>query len=351
MADHALMPCYNPTRVVLDGDHRANFKRDWRWAKYSNNETVVNLPCRKCLGCRQAQTRDWSIRSFHEALLTSEHWTDQDSNITTKIPNSSVITLTYDEEHLPRTFVDKNLHEHQADTGFLVHDDFQRFMKRLRHWRKRKLGITTPVRYLMCGEFGGQTSRPHFHAIIFNHLFADCYEETTKQTRSQELDYLWSQPIPGEYFATTIGRATVDTFSWAGAAYVAGYVAKKSAINGHQGPRYETVDEHGVYRCAPITPEYHKASTHPGLGAEWLLKPHNLAQVYSDDAIKIAQYTFHPPKYYDKLLADFRPDLVGQVKRNRFNEISRAVEDWDPARCASAELIALADLQQRRDSL
>lgn len=334
------MPCYNPTRVTMSGDHRLKWGTDWRYASYDHGETVVNIACRQCVGCNQGTQREWAVRGFHEAQLHTEFWRDEDTHITTEIPNSSVLTLTYNEEHLP-------------PDGALVHDDFQRFMKRLRIRRNRR-GDKRPLRYFMCGEYGGKTARPHFHAVMFGETFSDRYTEQSRdgQTNqmSYELDDLWSQaPFEGAA-ATNIGRATVDDFTFAGASYVAGYVAKK-AVKGHQGPIIKTVDEFDVTRFIPKSPEYRKMSTHPGLGAEWLLKPSNLASTYSIDAVKISQWTFPVPKYYDLLLQRKRPELVSDVINNRRAAQAAARYDWSPERCAAAEQIALADLQQRRDSL
>ncbi len=92
-------------------------------------------------------------------------------------------------------------------------------------------------------------------------------------------------------------------------------------------------------------------STHPGLGAEWILQPQNLEYVYATDSVKISKWTFHPPIYYDKLLQRHRPDLVADIKANRNANLSKTAEEWGPERCAAAETIALSSLQQRRDSL
>lgn len=92
-------------------------------------------------------------------------------------------------------------------------------------------------------------------------------------------------------------------------------------------------------------------STHPGLGADWILQPENMVRVYTDDYIKISEWTFHPPKYYDLLLNRERPDLVQDVARKRRLGLHRNAEEWGKDRCAAAEIICLSQLQQRRDSL
>lgn len=322
----------------MDGDHRLDWSKDWKWAKLLDNETVVNIPCRNCVGCRMAQAREWSVRCFHEALLHTKNSTDPVSSITTKIPNSCVVTLTYRDEDLP-------------DGSLLDHEDFQLFMKRLRERRRAheiKNGLQAkPIRFYMAGEYGSKTLRPHFHSIIFSETFDDRYTEQSRdgQTNqmSHELNDLWGK-----------GRATVDTMSFAGAAYVAGYVAKKQDPKSiqHYSSRYtETVDEDGCHTFTPIAPEYHTMSKKPGLGHDWILQPQNMARVYENDCIEISNWRFHPPKYYDALLKKHRPFLVHDIILNRHTAWSKASEHWDKDRCTAAELIKIDQLAQMRQKL
>ncbi len=334
------MPCYQPTRVLSDRQQTLQWGKDWR--NLYDGESVVNIPCRKCIGCQEGQKRDWSVRCFHEALMHSHHWTDPDTKITTEIPNSSIVTLTYNDEHLP------------AD-GCLHHEDFQRFMKRLRK-RRSDQADTRPVRYFMCGEYGGKSLRSHFHAIIFGESFDDRYsvvEGNKTHQMSYELDSLWTQSSHGRP-PSNMGRATVDSFSFAGAAYVAGYVAKK-ITSGQNGPMEDTFSPDGVRVIRPIAAEYRKMSTGrvsgSGLGGPWILKPENLAAVYSEDCVKISNWTFHPPRYYDTLFKRTDPLLWADILENRLDGQSKTAEEWSPERCASAELLALSNLQLRRDSL
>ena len=102
----------------------------------------ILLPCGKCQACLAKRTNEWALRCTHEA---QQH----DHNV--------FITLTYDDDHLPE---DRGLH----------HEDFQKFMKRL---RKARTG--QKIRYFMCGEYGGLNDRPHFHALLFGCNFPDMY--------------------------------------------------------------------------------------------------------------------------------------------------------------------------------
>lgn len=68
------------------------------------------------------------------------------------------ITLTYDTKYVPI-----------IENGYLdlSKRDVQLFFKRLRKY----LSVETPVpviKYYAVGEYGGKTSRPHYHVIVFN---------------------------------------------------------------------------------------------------------------------------------------------------------------------------------------
>ena len=100
----------------------------------------AKVPCGQCIGCRLDRARSWSVRMMHEAQLVDE---------------KCFITLTYDDEHLP------------AD-GSLRKSDFQKFMKRL-----RKEYSDRRISYFMCGEYGEENHRPHYHAVLFGVDFED----------------------------------------------------------------------------------------------------------------------------------------------------------------------------------
>ena len=67
---------------------------------------------------------------------------------------NSFITLTFDDEHMP------------ADRSLNYRRDFQPFIKRMR----RRMG---QLRFFMCGEYGDDNFRPHYHACIFGMDFYD----------------------------------------------------------------------------------------------------------------------------------------------------------------------------------
>lgn len=113
--------------------------------RHKVTQEELAVPCGKCPGCVARRTSEWSFRLLHED----------------KVSNSSLfITLTYDTAHVPIT---KN--------GFMSLDKraLQLFFKRLRKLQMPKVDETQKsIKYYAVGEYGGNTSRPHYHIILFN---------------------------------------------------------------------------------------------------------------------------------------------------------------------------------------
>lgn len=104
------------------------------------------VPCGKCSACLRRRQQNWIFRLLQEQKVSH---------------NSSFLTLTYADEHLPFT-----------DNGNmnLYVKDHQLFIKRLRKNAKEHFPeeIQAPIRYYSCGEYGDESCRPHYHSIIFN---------------------------------------------------------------------------------------------------------------------------------------------------------------------------------------
>ena len=98
---------------------------------------MVNVPCGKCLACKKRRASHWSFRLNEEAKSSS---------------SACFITLTYKNAPI-------------SENGFrtLEKRDFQLFLKKL-----RKKCPTNKLKYYACGEYGTQSYRPHYHAILFN---------------------------------------------------------------------------------------------------------------------------------------------------------------------------------------
>ena len=259
----------------------------------------MQVPCNGCIGCRLMRSRNWAIRCMHEASLHT---------------HNSFITLTYDPEHIPE------------DHG-LCHQDFQKFMKRLRFHSQQK------IRYYMAGEYGegkdGSLGRPHYHAILFGLTFPDRYiwDKKRNHYRSEQLEKLWP------YGFATIGDVTYNS-----ARYVAQYCMKK--ITGDQAElHYRKVDpETGeIYQ---IRPEYNAMSRRPGIAYDWFHKYNT--DVFPSDFIIQDGKKIRSPAYYTKLLEKNDPELHEMVKKHRKEKAVNNLSNNTPERLRVREQLQTA---------
>ncbi|WNK13412.1 MAG: replication initiator protein [Microvirus sp.] len=251
----------------------------------------IKLPCGQCTSCRLARASAWSLRLMHEA-------TDHDE--------SCFLTLTYDDAHLP-------------PRGSLQYRDVQLFLKRLRKHIHPK-----PLRYYLCGEYGDQLSRPHYHICLFGHNFKDI--SPLAKTQSNAIIY----ESPSLKSLWPLGLHSVGKLTKQSAGYTARYVMKK--ITGQQAEtHYERLDpETGeLYRLAP---EFNRMSTRPGIGASWYNR--FSTDVHVHDHL-IHDGSRHPvPKYYDKLFKRKDPSTLGEIKALRELKALPHKHDQTPARLA-----------------
>lgn len=263
------------------------------------------LSCGQCIGCRLEYSRQWAVRSMHEAQLHADN---------------CFITLTYDNDHLPK------------DSG-LDKTHFQKFIKRLRKSCNHK------VRYFHCGEYGEQTFRPHYHALLFGHEFKD--KELAGESngipfyKSQTLNGLW--PYGAQ---NSIGDLTFES-----AAYVARYAVKK--ITGSVAPEYYTTVQPTTGEAFQIQPEYCTMSRRPGIGEGWYRKYH--ADVYPSDQLIVRGNITRPPRYYDKLKE--KTASLEAVKQQRKANAKNHKNDNSHARLAVREIVKQAQLQQLKRNL
>lgn len=218
------------------------------------------------------------------------------------------MTLTYSPENLP-------------PGGSLRYRDFQLFMKRLR----KRFGVR--VRYFVCGEYGENLERPHYHACLFGIDFPDkrpvSYLAKRASWRSPILDSLWW------HGHTHLGELNVRS-----AAYAARYVLKK--VTGQRAEaHYSVVDLDGV--VSSRAPEFARMSLRPGVGAGWFDKYRDDA--YNFDRVVHEGAEFGVPKYYDRLLERVDPDRLAQVREDRESRAIPFRPDCSPERLAVREIV------------
>lgn len=103
------------------------------------------VPCGKCAFCIKKSINGWCTRIRHEMEISS---------------SAFFITLTYNEEHIPRGHSHQDCINSHLDNE-VCKRDLMLFLKRL---RKRNEGI----RYFAIGEYGTEGQRPHYHLVLFN---------------------------------------------------------------------------------------------------------------------------------------------------------------------------------------
>lgn len=158
------------------------------------------VPCGRCMSCRINHKRMWTGRILSEMAYS--------------VTESTFLTLTYDEDHVPKN-------------GSLMKSHIKQFVDLT---RQSSLGH---FRYFLVGEYGGKFGRPHYHMIIFNCPPAQ-WEDYFKQK--------WRH-----------GYTKVDEVNSKTAAYVCGYVTKKMTAQ----------DD---VRLDGRIPEFARASRQPPLG-------------------------------------------------------------------------------------
>ena len=266
------MTCYHPLTAYVDlsevtdnGKKKICFSTPKGFDQYEE----IRLPCGKCIGCRLERSRQWAVRSVHEALLHEKN---------------CFVTLTYSDEYL-----------HPSGDLKFHKRDFVLFMKRLR----KKFG--KGIRFFHCGEYGSKFQRPHHHVILFGFDFDDkvLFRRTSlgyTLYRSESLERLWPFGI------SCIGACTFETV-----AYVARYVTKK--VNG------EAAYDHYYGR----DPEYITMSRCPGIGHDWLLKN---PQIYNYDEVVIRKgIRCKPPQYYDRVFEEIAPEFMESIKERRKEKV------------------------------
>lgn len=294
------MPCYHP----LHGYRKTGggWTSDFSKSTGSGNELII--PCGQCIGCRLERSRQWAVRCIHEASLYGNR--------------NVFVTLTYSPEHLPKD-------------GSLDYRHFQLFMKRLR----KKYG--SGVRFYMCGEYGDQTARPHYHAILFNIAFDDRvpWRKTPTgytQYRSSSLESLWG-----------LGNCEFGDVTFKSAAYVARYIMKK--VTGDQAAfHYCDIDIETGEVLHEVKPEFNNMSRRPGIGRGWIEK--FTSDVYPGDFVVVNGKRQRPPRYYDKFFEAVDPKEFDHLCLERRLETRKASANMTPARLAVRERVAQANLDR-----
>lgn len=277
------MSCYHPKIVELS--YSKSIKEGKPVYNYLGNpnldqlmysveypdSNLIRVPCGHCLGCRLDYSRNWADRMMLELETAKE---------------AIFVTLTYNEDHVPILF-----DEESGVFGYtLKKRDCQLFLKNLRRDYDGKDGHPyAKIRFYLAGEYGPQTLRPHYHAIIFG-LSLDDFPLRIPKGQNElgqqywiipELELCWKDENGSK------GFVLASDVSWETCAYVSRYVLKKAFNN------YVPSGDRG------FEPEFNLMSRRPGIGREYLdLHPECLSFENISISTEKGSKKLSIPKYY-----------------------------------------------------
>lgn len=243
---------------------------------FRKGSVIQTVPCGKCNFCLQNRRNDWTFRIEQEHREASSAW---------------FITLTYDEKHQPT--LDNRY-------GTLKKKDFQDFMKRLRKFDQQQYGTQqstrSPIKYYAVGEYGENTFRPHYHAIVFN-----AHARTI-----EHLDKLWG-----------LGHSSLGTCETASIHYVTKYVIQPTSKS----------------LWAPLLPPFSLISK--GMGKTYLhTNGHHHKKALETSVIGNLGKQRLPRYYADKIFSIRERELIQELAQEQdyllYWEVVNALQERNP---------------------
>lgn len=184
---------------------------------HKRDNCSIPVPCGKCPECKKRRINGWIFRLNQEfKRATTAHF----------------VTITYDTKHVPIT---------DALYMSLKKEDVQKFMKRLRK-AVSKDHPDVIIKYYLCGEYGTDTNRPHYHAIMYN------VPDWTYIEKAWQMGLI--------HYGTEVGEAAM--------AYTTKYMDKPKRIPMHRNddrqPEFSLMSKGlGENYITPETIHYHKS--------------------------------------------------------------------------------------------
>lgn len=281
----------------------------------------VQLPCGGCVGCRLDYSRQWANRCMLELQYHDSAY---------------FCTFTYDDDHVPRSYYPDPETGEALPSLTLDKRDFQLLMKRI-----RRRFEDDKIRFFACGEYGGKTYRPHYHAILFGLHLDDLVPYKTVREGGELYTYYNSPSLQScwcDSAGNPIGYVVVGQVTWESCAYVARYVMKK--LKGKEALFY---DAHG------IAPEFTLMSRRPGLARQYY---DDHPDVFDYNKINISTpkggKSFKPPRYFERLFEDDQPEKSAELREIR----KRLAADAQRAKLSrtSLDLQELLDVEESRQT-
>jgi hypothetical protein len=111
------------------------------------------VPCGKCLECRSAKVSEWQTRICFELDALYKRG-----------GVAVFLTLTYNSLHLPHVTLSTS--DDKQTIECFNHDHVLQFLNVVKVYMHKKYGKFS-YKYFLVSEYGGTTTRPHYHVIFF----------------------------------------------------------------------------------------------------------------------------------------------------------------------------------------
>lgn len=250
---------------------------------------IEPVGCGQCTGCLLDYSRDRATQ-----MMCEKYYGYNDG----AYPDGTCwfLTCTYADEYL-KTHKTVNIETGETFEGIsLSVDDHKKFMKRL-----RKKYPSMKIKFVVAGEYGSKTLRPHLHYIIFGlplpvETFKKIHMNKLNQPTwySEELTNVWG-----------MGHVEIGRVDWRSCAYVARYTLKKANKKDKEW-----------YQAQGMLPEFIIWSN--GVGKKYF-ETHK-DDIYKTDSVPISTHMgglLRTPKSYDRILQEVDPELFEAIKRKR----------------------------------
>ncbi len=288
------------------------------------------VPCGKCEECIKDKQNEYVIRTVEEAHKKGNPW---------------FITLTYSEDTVPflydedesGLYIDKESGEcfegYDPDTGEEYYENYRVLRsKDVQDWKKRvkrSIEYHTKKRldfsYLICGEYGPRTHRPHYHGILLG--LTDEQVMEFKKDWEDNFGYACFEKVP----ITEIDRV---------GAYVAKYICKQHELEdplvteevvtkprkitsrGYGMPTKKRFDQMRRDVLGDMIANIPNPDDLTGLGVKKLYKEIKKIADNHKKKYKLNGREYKLPSYYWKKFTYVKDALTG---KDRASEISRMV--------------------------
>lgn len=285
--------CTKPKTVWLPNNQDDSGKRNLRFKppilSKSLDFKMMQIPCNHCIECESLRSLKTAVQLYCELLTVQT--------------DSLFLTLTYDDQHLPKD-------------ASVSKEHLRNFIKKLRHWLIKN-GQTAQFRYLSQGEYGGLTNRAHYHLCAFNICLDDQILYSDRGTHSvfesEVLNEMW-----------TFGSIKISALTFESCLYTAQHHFKEK-INDKTKVHLQPI-RHPVTNklIRQRQSEFSTRSSRPGIGKTYFEKYHSdifSGKELNDDCIIIDGQLKPVPAYFSKLLKQRDPALYDQIIENRLLNI------------------------------